>query len=276
VWAQPYIDIGKFNYSYSPGSGLGEKKYPLRSHFFTIGVTLPVELKKDGDAFIVNPFFDHNQGELAGQDFHVVSQGLSLAFLKKNFLPKWDLLSNFILRRNKQAGKKVDDVWQYGGVLLTTWKKNQFASFKFGVYYNREFFGNYFIPLVGIDWKINLKNNLFGVLPGSLVFEHKVNEKWYYGSTFRALTNSYRLQTVDPCVLGDCSGKKYLRIDDNQLGIFSDIYLARKIVFTGEVGYTILRRYRFGFKGDDIHLRTNYKSDNFYFRAGLAYRIRFR
>ncbi len=274
--AQPYLDIARFNYSYSPESGLGEKANSLKSHFFNISLTLPIELQKDGDAFIVNPFFDHNQGGVSGKNFHVVSQGLFLGFLKKDLFKNWNFLTSFILRRNKQAGKKLEDDWQYGGIILTTWRRNQFASLKFGVYYNKEFFGNYFMPLVGIDWKINSKNNLFGVLPGSMVFEHKVSQKFYYGSLFRALTNSYRLQTIDPCFSGDCSAKNYLRIDDNQSGIFADAYLSKKIVLTAETGYTILRKYRFGFKGKNIHLHTDYKNDNFYFRTTLAYRLRFR
>jgi len=143
----------------------------------------------------------------------------------------------------------LPDDRQYGGVILTTYKKNQSLSLKFGIYYNKEFFGNYFIPLVGIDWQINKKNNLFGVLPGNMIFEHKVNQKFYYGTSFRALTNSYRLQTTDPCFSGDCTARNYLRVDDNQLGIFADVYPFKKIVLTAETGYTILRRYGYGFKG---------------------------
>jgi len=274
--AQPYLDVAKLTYSYSPRSGLGNKLIPLESQFYNISVTVPIELKKDGDAFILNPFFDHNQGNVSTKDFEIVSQGVLLGFLKKDILKNWNLLSSFILRRNKQAEKRIDNPLQYGGVILTTWKRNQFASLKFGIYYNKEFFGNYFIPLIGIDWKINEKNNLFGVLPGNMSFEHKVSETFYYGSTFRALTNSYRLPTIDPCFSGDCSAKNYVRIDDNQFGVFSDVYFSKKFVLNAEIGYTILRRYRFGFKGDNIHLRTDYKNDNFYFRTSLAYRLRFR
>jgi hypothetical protein len=255
---------------------LGDKTNPLESHVYNISVTVPIELRKDGDAFIINPFFDHNQGNVSTRDFHVFSQGALLGFLKKDIFKNWNLLSSFILRTNRQAEKKIDDSWQYGGVILTTWKKNQFASLKFGIYYNKEFFGNYFIPLIGIDWRINEKNNLFGVLPGNMSFEHKVSEKFYYGSTFRALTNSYRLQTIDPCFSGDCSAKNYLRVDDNQLGVFGEVYLSKKFALNAEIGHTILRRYRFGFEGENIHLQTDYKTDNFYFRTSLSYRLRFR
>ncbi|SRR6266498_2583732 len=147
--------------------GIRRKNESPQVSFFYISVTLPVELKKDGNAFIINFFFDHGRGEVSTKNFHVVSQGLLLGFLKKDIFKNWNLLGSFILRRNKEAEKKLDDDWQYGGIILTIWKKNQFTALKFGLYNNKEFFGNYFMPLAGIDWQINGKNNLFGVLPGT-------------------------------------------------------------------------------------------------------------
>jgi hypothetical protein len=72
------------------------------------------------------------------------------------------------------------------------------------------------MPLVGLDWKINAKNNLFGVLPGYMIFEHKVTPRFYYGFAFRALTNSYLEDTGDMALFD--RGKYYLRIDDNPFG----------------------------------------------------------
>ena len=270
LYSQPYLDIVKIVYSYSPLKGLNEKTSPLQANFSSIDLNIPIELKKGGNAIIINPFFENNEGEVSSIDFHVMSAGSLFGFLKKNIVEDWNLLGGFIIRQNKEAGEDLKDDWQYGGVLLTTYVKDQYLSLKFGIYYNKEFFGNYFMALAGIDWQINSKNNLFGVLPGSLTFEHKVNQRFFYGSTFRALTNSYRLQTTDPPL------KRYLRVDDNQLGIFGDVYLTKKIVLTGETGYTILRRYRFGFKGENVNEKTDYKNDNFYFRVSLAYRLHLR
>lgn len=273
--AQPFIDIARVNYSYTPQNGFNKKKEPLSSHIYSINATLPIELKKDGDAIVINPFFDHNQGSIDHRSFNVVSQGLALGFLKKTANKKWSLFTNFILRRNKQTGKQVNDCWQYGGIAMTTWNKRPGLSIRVGgVYYNRESFGNFFIPLAGIDWKIDSRNNLFGVLPGNLTFEHRINKSFYWGSVFRAMTNSYRMETIDPCFGGDCSGKNYLRIDDNQLGLFADTYLTSNIVITAEAGYTIFRRYRFGFRGNSSHHYSDLKSDNFYFRLQLAFRYR--
>ena len=272
LYSQPYLDLVKLNYTYSPLKGVNDKKSPLQSNFFTADVTLPIELKKGGDAIIINPFFTNNTGEVSTTDFHVTSKALLVGFLKKDIFPNWNLLSSFIVRRNTEVDIETDDNWQYGGVILATWKKNEDVSFKFGMYYNKEFFGNYFMALVGLDWKIDSKNNLFGVLPGYMIFEHKVASKFYYGFAFHAFTNSYREQIIDPL----SGGSNYLRIDDNPLGIYADTYLSKKIVLSAEAGYTILRRYRYGYKYDDIHFKTDYKNDNFYVKASLAYRLRLR
>ena len=272
LYSQPYLDLVKLNYTYSPLNGVNDKKSPLQSNFFTADVTLPIELKKGGDAIIINPFFTNNTGEVSTTDFHVTSKALLVGFLKKDIFPNWNLLSSFIVRRNTEVDIETDDNWQYGGIILTTWKKNEDVSFKFGMYYNKEFFGNYFMALVGLDWKIDSKNNLFGVLPGYMIFEHKVASKFYYGFAFHAFTNSYREQIIDPL----SGGSNYLRIDDNPLGIYADTYLSKKIVLSAEAGYTILRRYRYGYKYDDIHFKTDYKNDNFYVKASLAYRLRLR
>ena len=272
LYSQPYLDLVKLNYTYSPLKGVNDKKSPLQSNFFTADVTLPIELKKGGDAIIINPFFTNNTGEVSTTDFHVTSKALLVGFLKKDIFPNWNLLSSFIVRRNTEVDIETDDNWQYGGIILATWKKNEDVSFKFGMYYNKEFFGNYFMALVGLDWKIDSKNNLFGVLPGYMIFEHKVASKFYYGFAFHAFTNSYREQIIDPL----SGGSNYLRIDDNPLGIYADTYLSKKIVLSAEAGYTILRRYRYGYKYDDIHFNTDYKNDNFYVKASLAYRLRLR
>ena len=271
--SQPYLDLVKIDYTYSPLKGINEKANPLQSNYLNANINLPIELKKGGDAIILNPFFENKEGKVSTNDFHVMSEGALLGFLKRDIIKNWNLLAGFIVRQNTEAGQNLQDDWQYGGVLLSTWKKTQNLSFKFGLYYNKEFFGNYFMALVGIDWQINPKTNLFGVLPGSMTLDHRTSERFHYGFTFRALTNSYRLQTENACAEGDCTAKNYLRIDDNQLGIFGDVYLSKKIVLTGETGYTILRRYRYGFKGETANDKTDYKADNFYFRASLAYRF---
>jgi Domain of unknown function (DUF6268) len=274
--SQPFIDLAKISYAYTPAKGIGEKTDPITCHYYSANITLPLEIKKGGDAVIVNPFIEHYKGEMNSGSFHVSSAGAALAFLKKSSSKKWSLLSTLIIRQNKATQKKADDSWQYGGALITTWQKKASLSLKFGLYYNKEFFGNFFVPLAGIDWRINEKNNLFGVLPGNLTYEHQFSKNIWSGFVFRSITNSYRLPVADPCFSGDCTGKNYLRINDNQLGVYTDMQLFSKLILNIETGYSILRNYRFGFRGDHSDQKSDHKSDNFYLRAMMAYRLRLR
>ena len=118
--AQPYLDLVKLSYSYSPKKALNEKSSPLQSNFFTADITFPIELKKGGDAFILNPFFTNNQGEVSAKDFHVMSKALLIGFLKKDIFANWNLLSSFIVRRNAEVDIVLNDDWQYGGIVLAT------------------------------------------------------------------------------------------------------------------------------------------------------------
>ena len=115
--------------------------------------------------------------------------------------------------------------------------------------------------------------NLFGILPGSLTFEHRITDRLAWGSALRTFTNSHRLVEGSLVQFED-----YIRINDVQLGIYSDFYLTKKIVFNLEAGHTILREFssaKEGLTGKD-NLTVLADKDNFYFKASLQYRLRFR
>jgi hypothetical protein len=80
--------------------------------------------------------------------------------------------------------------------------------------------------------------------------------------TFRAITNSYRLKD-----------QQYLRIDDNQLSAFLDIYPAKQVCFTLEPGYGILRKLRTGTE-KKIYTTSDKWGDGFFIKISAAYRVR--
>jgi hypothetical protein len=162
---------------------------------------------------------------------------------------------------------------QWGGAILITYKKTARLKYKFGLYYNREYFGHFFVPLVGIDWKINNRLQLFGVLPGNLVLERKVSRSFYYGVSFRSITNSYKCDAYN---FLDFDDRRFLRIDNNQLQAFGDVYLTKNVVLNVEAGHSFFRRLRTGIRKGASKYEVNEKTnDNMLFRVALAYRMRF-
>ena len=260
-FTQPYVDPFHLRYTYAFKSNSGSAT-PF-NHLF-IGPDLPLKLKNNG-LFVISPVYEKWNIDSASEE-NYLPQVSSVALALSGVIPldknHWTLTVSAIPRINSEK-LKTDNSFQFGGILLATYKKKETLKYKFGVYVNREFFGIFIMPLGGIDWRINSRNNLFGVLPGRLSFEHKLNSHFYTGATFRAITSSYRLNNGN-----------YLRIEDNQLSGFLDGYVTKHVVVTGEAGYGIMRELRAG-KGFNKNYLRDYKwGDGFFIKLSASYRIR--
>jgi hypothetical protein len=264
VKAQPYLDLANVKYYSSPGGKINTPGAPNYSMtYFTAGVNLPVRSANLKNVFIASPFFEQwsfSYDQSGVPDTHYSSMALPLSFVHA-YTPKFKMLYSFIPRVNYQ-NINSGGIAQLGGAALATYQAKPLLAYKLGLYYNKEFFGNFFVPLVGIDWRISPRNKLFGVLPGNLTYEHKVNPKFYYGLVFASFTSSYRQP-----------GNSYLRINEYEPGLFGDFYIAKSLIFNAEIGHTVSRKIRVGqIGGNAINLGMQ---NNYYFKLSMAYRLRF-
>jgi hypothetical protein len=156
-----------------------------------------------------------------------------------------------------------DNTFQYGGAALVEYQVKPYQKFKLGVYANKEFFGWFIIPLLGVDWKLNDRDYLYGVLPGFLFYEHKINTHFYSGARFRAPTTSYRL-----------TNGEFIRLDDQQLSLFVDYYVTKNICVTLEPGYGVFRQLRTGINDDHTYIVDVDWGDGPFIKLSAAYRIR--
>ena len=160
---------------------------------------------------------------------------------------------------------------QYGGALLIGRVFNPSFTLRAGSYMNYDAFGWFFMPLLGVDWRINAKTNLYGVLPGSLTFERKSTRWLHWGASFRAYTTSFGVRDGN-----------YRRINENPAGLYADFYITKKIVLRTEAGWCFLRNIQGG-PGDELYAneatqRKGYAdhaiADAPYARVLIAYRLR--
>lgn len=258
--AQPYIDVANLRYNGSPDAGVVNRNKNLVSlQYLNIGTNLPLQFRNKRDALVFSPYYEKwwvngNRKE----DYTGIALPVSL--IKSIGNTKWGFLLNGIVRLNDSSISKKTNM-QVGGALIVTYKSRETLTWKLGVYINNELFGVFVMPLAGIDWQINTKNNLFGILPGNLTYEHRVNKWLYYGAMFRAITNSYGKQAG------------YWRVDENQLGLYLDTYLSKNLVFNVEAGHSLWRKLRTGIKNTTSYDKK--VNDNIYFKISLAYRVRF-
>ena len=260
--AQPYLDIVNLKYTNSPNTGLlNQNKNDVKIQYFGAGTNLPLKFKNKKDAVIFSPFFEKWWVQISKnkhQSYYSVALPVSLS--KTIPYTKWSILLTGILRMNDSSINKKTTM-QVGGAFILSNKRNENLTWKLGLYINNELFGLFVMPLAGIDWKINERDILFGILPGNLTYEHKINNHFYYGANFKAITNSY------------AKSNGYWRIDENQLGLYLDTYLNKNFVLNMEAGHSLFRKIRTGVK--DVSKYDGNVNDNFYFKISFAYRVRF-
>jgi hypothetical protein len=280
-FAQPYIDLATLRYVNSPANTgiINQNEPPLKLEHSVAGINLPIPLNKDKSAILlILPYLEQWQ---IGMDSGVLKlNGFGFPVgLSKKLNHFWGITAILFYRINKE--KDLPDnsgtTQQLGGAFIFNYSPNERLTYKFGIYYNREFFGNFIVPLLGIDWRPDKLNAVFGTLPGAITWERKLNNHFYFGANFRAITNSYRTAISDPCYSGDCSIKGYTRIDENQIGMYADVYFGKHFVLNGEIGHSLFRKIRNGTKGDNLSSKYVMSGqDNFYFRIVSSYRLQLR
>jgi len=232
LFAQPFLDPLSIRYTHA-FEGNNPKATPF-SHIY-IGSDIPIRFK-NGTILLLSQFYENWNIDSAGtkQYLPVVS---GIAFPVGIIFPlnaKWSLNITAIPRINSE-GLQLNNGFQIGCLTFASYKIKERQKLRLGIYINNDFFGVFVIPLVGIDWRINSNDYLFGLLPGRLSYEHRLSNVFYAGATFRAITNSYRFKNGN-----------YLRIDDNQLSLYLDYYPVKNFVLTLEPGYGIIRKLRLG------------------------------
>lgn len=271
--AQPYIDLVNARYSNSPAnSGLtGKDETPLTLQHAVAGLNIPIPLnKQQTDALLLLPYVEQWKVGLPYKTLTLQGLGVPVG-LQKTLNKNWRITGILFYRLNTSTGLPDDikNKHQWGTAIIGNYIKNEALTYKFGFYYNREFYGNFFMPLLGIDWQINARNAIFGTLPGAITWESKVTSKFYYGANFRAITNSYRY------AIDGLPG--YVSIDENQIGAYADYYLGKHLVINAELGHSVIRKIKSGLQ-DQKRSKATLESaqDNVYFRVMAAYRLRLR
>ena len=161
------------------------------------------------------------------------------------------------------------EIFQYGFYGFFQHQQSSDFRYRLGVYYNREFFGNFFVPLLGVDWKINERLSLYGTLPNSMKLMYTTSDGYSLGIAFRSLMRSYRLNLTDP--------DAFVRFNENQLKLVNEIKFNGNWILQADVGYFITKApllYEYG-KRKEVLSSDLFKSVKPFLmlNVGLVYRI---
>ncbi|REJ85311.1 MAG: hypothetical protein DWQ44_01260 [Bacteroidetes bacterium] len=264
VKSQPYLDLAQVQLiRSSSGSGASNNSTP---RIWLLGSELNIPLKSSNGIFLLSPSVTYQQidfsEKIESTDIRSIAFPITYAH---EWNEEWKSSFTFIGRINESVNVPAEGgKFQHGYALLNTYKKKEALKFRFGIYFNNEFFGPFILPLAGIDYKINEKLQLFGTLPGSMNLEKTIGKKTHAGFSFRSFTSSYRLPS-----------DSLLRIYDNHIRIFFNYTVAANHILIAEAGHSLFRNYRLGLRADGKTRYTQVDSnDGIIFRIAYAYRLR--
>lgn len=274
--AQPFADILSYNYQTFSASYKDSTKQKNKTDDHFLNFFLP-KVFKNGNTFLVRLNTEMLNSTISpDSSYSSALSGISLPvgmkFVSKN--KKWETIVLAVPKIASDFKDKIDEQdFQYGGIFLEHFVPNDHLKIKAGLYYNREAFGNFFVPLVGVDWRVNSRINLYGILPTNYKVEFNiVKNKLYTGLNLKYFTRSFRLSKTD--------NNDYVRYNEGQVKLFVDYFVVPKVLVFAEVGYTINENpLQHAYNTDDNKITfvnpvyttlKNYPIISF----GIAYRIR--
>ncbi len=276
--AQPFADILNFNYQTFSSNYQDSTQWKNKTDDYFLNLFLPKNFK-NGNTLLVRLNTEMLSSTISPDSSYSstlssVSLPLGMKLVSKS--KKWETVVLVIPKIASDFKDAIDAYdYQYGGIFLEHFVPNDKVKIKAGLYYNREAFGNLFVPLVGVDWKVNDRINLYGILPTNYKVEFNLaKNKLYTGLNLKFFTRSFRLSKS--------SNYDYVRYDESQVKLFVDYFVVPKVLVFAEVGYSIGKspwQHKYG---------TNDKKEAYYgnpiytpiknypiISVGVAYRVRF-
>ncbi len=220
--AQYFVDIFSFNrQSFNVPNG-------AQTNNLFVNAFIPKVLE-NGNTFFVRAHYEKLdlKNDSLSASYSSVTLPVGMQVQLKNL--KWKFTGLIIPKiAGADLGAAFSNVFQIGVYSLFTVTESEKFRYKFGLYYNREFFGNFFVPLVGIDWKVSGRFSVYGTLPQSFKASYAlVPSRVNAGLAFRSMVRTFRGE----------DNNTFVRYNELQFKTFFDVYLTPKNVVFIEGGY---------------------------------------
>lgn len=267
--AQPYTDIVNFNYQHFASDFKENTAVKNLTDDYNFNLFFPKEFK-NGNVFLLRFNSEIIKSSIENNSSSLSSFALPVGFQLVSKDKKWKTIALIIPKIASDFENKFSSTdFQIGTYLLENYSIKENIKLKAGLYYNKECFGNFFVPLIGLDWKVNNRLNFFGVLPTNYKIEYNViKNKFYLGLNFKSVTRSFNIS----------SQNKYVRFDEMLIKAFAEYSVYKNIIISSEVGYSLGKNpLLYNSISKDLETASSiYAPTKNYmiFNFGIAYRIR--
>ena len=279
--AQVYVDLLNSGHNQNI-----KAKYKKNDNYYQqktswLNANIPFVLNEEGDLLMPSLQYNftslhHDFFEEDKLSFHNINLGLS--WLNNWKSPHWASLLDVGIGVSSNLKTTIEDYRNYEITLLFFYAKEDELVWSFGVNYIRGVFGNYIVPLVGVDWMINDKTNLSVQTFGHLQLDYQVTPKIYAGFIAHSAPFSFSISDYhgakDSYVHTYSYKFPYL---PQSVGIYTDFYLKSEMVLFGKIGYEYSKTlYHESINGEPL-LDSPYQgsiASGLAFEVGVAWRKR--
>lgn len=279
--AQNYVNILNGRYYYLPSPTLKANDQSIKFNEFRIETALPIELK-GGNVVGLKPqykTFSLRSDDAALKNLKLHTFKLPI-FTYLNFGGSaWSVYIDVSPKLNSDLINVTKKHFQIGGMFIFFKERNEDFLWQFGMFYNQDTYGPFFMPLLGFEWRIS-KNDYFTVLlPAYIMYERKLSPKLYTGFELELSGETFRLG-------GSAYENSYIsQLGENQLTfmteprLFIDFYAIPHFVLYLRGGMRLFHMYEHYTVGDERVEIPEYVEgklkENFYLEAGIALRFRY-
>jgi hypothetical protein len=283
LYAQNYVDLAKFYYANTPVNKFDSSEASTRVQEFGLDVNIPIVLKEDY-VFLTGFTFGSSSASVSSENDNVSSVYTVLLKLGANIkhTEKWTGTYLFMPKLSSDLKKIGREDFQFGGLVLFDYARRPKFKYRFGLYYNSELFGPYFVPLFGIYYKSHSnKFEINATLPVWLDLNYRFATWFRLGANFSGLTRTFNINEPQFSEKGE-----YLVKQSNEIFLYGQFEVQKSFIIQAKIGYSIGRRYGiydekdkvgFGlllFRFDDNRNQLNSDfADGMIFRIRLIYRF---
>ncbi len=279
--AQNFMNIVHGRFYYQPGTSLQSSETQVQITDWRIETVLPVELAS-GNVFGIKPQWKRialGSGNENLRDLSLYSlKAPVFAFIKLGESP-WSMYADISPKLNSDFKNVGARHFQIGGMFIFYRERKKDFYWQFGLFYNQDTYGPFFMPLIGLDWKMDDRNYLSFLLPAYIIYERKLGNKLYAGAEVELSGETYRLggSAEENSFISQLGEDKMTFLTEPHL--FLDYHVMKHLVLYVKPGFRLFQKYEHYTESDERIPDSEYVNgtlkNNFYLETGIALRYRY-
>lgn len=241
-FSQQWVDLANVYWRTSPMNAADSSTQQWNLNTYAVDLKAPVVLNDDN---VLIFGLEYQQNSISRVSSTLDPLNFSSSMLQIGWEHKWNEKSKMLfmsMTRFNSDFKFVDiNHFQQGGLALGTTSRSDNFDWKYGLYYNAEFFGPMFVPLFGFNWKINEKWRFKLVIPVNFELSYQPKKWFRTGLRFDGVNASYRTNLNTGL---DFINGYHIDKADNNLWGFAEFHIGKNMWLHAKAGYSVLRKYR--------------------------------